>query len=160
MKKDLINRKCVNCSDDFNTTREDQIYCKADCRTEAISYRNGDREGKRYEKYVHHNVKDTNPLPGDAVYICNSYDKEIPVNALGIITGVVGELQNEYEVVFAPHLPVWIHSDKVVQCASGIKRTIKAVDLHLKSDIKILFEFTGRKSVDQLVLVKRFITTV
>ena len=160
MKKELLIKECLNCSREFKTTRPNKVYCQTACTIEAVSYNNGDRKSKRYEKYVHHNIKNTLPLPGDAVYICNSFNKEIPINALGIITGVVGELKEEYEVVFAPHLPVWIHPDKTIQCASGIKRTIKAEDLHLKSDIKMLFEFTSTKRVDDLVLVKRFITTI
>ena len=160
MKKELLIKTCLNCSEEFKTTNNVKIYCTKECQLETLYYQKGLARQPRTEKYVHLNIKETLPLPGDAVYICNSFDKEIPINALGIITGVVGELQNEYEVVFSPYLPVWIHPDKTIQCASGIKRTIKIEDLHLKSDIKMLFEFTSTKRVDDLVLVKRFITTI
>ena len=160
MKKELLKKKCLNCERPFTTTNRVKIYCQTACNIEARVYRDGDRKSKHPEKFVHKNIKNTYPLPGDAVYIANSFDKEIPINALGIITGVVGIEEKEYEVVFAPHLPVWIHTDKRVQCASGIKRTIKAEDLYLKSDIKMLFEYTNTKRVDDLVLVKRFITTI
>jgi len=160
MKKELLIKECLNCSREFKTTNQIKVYCQTACNIEARVYRNGQRKSKRPEKYVHHNIKSTYPLPGDAVYVANSFDKDIPVNSLGIITGVVGVEEKEYEVVFSPYLPVWIHTDKRVQCASGVKRIIKVEDLHLKSDIKMLFEYTNTIRVDALVLVKRFITTV
>jgi len=63
MKKELLIKECLNCSREFKTTRVDKTYCQTACKIEAISFRNGDRQSKRYEKYVHRNIKDSLPLP-------------------------------------------------------------------------------------------------
>ena len=152
MKVELLSKTCVNCSADFNTTRGTQKFCKSSCKVEHRSFRNGDRESQRYEKYVHRNTMENLPLPGDVVYVVNSLDKEIKIDTIGIITGVVGTLEDQYEVLFAPYLPV--------QCASGIKRMINIRDFHRKGDVNMLFEFTNSKKADDLILVKRFLVTV
>ena len=160
MKVELLSKTCVNCSADFNTTRGTQKFCKSSCKVEHRSFRNGDRESQRYEKYVHRNTMENLPLPGDVVYVVNSLDKEIKIDTIGIITGVVGTLEDQYEVLFAPYLPVMVHRDKTVQCASGIKRMINIKDFHRKGDVNMLFEFTNSKKADDLILVKRFLVTV
>ncbi len=164
MKKELIKKKCPYCSKDFETTKNNKIYCSSSCKikynTNLVRINKG-LDPSEFEKFVHYNIeKNYKPLPGDVVYVADSKDKKIKTNTLGIITGIVGIFKDEYEVLFNPYLPVYIDNNKEVSCASGVKKTIKINNLFHTGQINMLFEYIGRKKADDLFLVNKFITVV
>ena len=164
MKKELIKKNCPYCSKDFETTRSNKIYCSNSCKIKHnanLVRINKGLDLLETEKFVHNNIqKNYKPLPGDAVYVADSKDKKIKTNTLGIITGIVGNFKDEYEVLFNPYLPVYVDKNKIVSCASGVKKTIKINNLFHTGQINMLFEYIGRKKADDLFLVNKFITVV
>jgi len=160
---DQLKKVCPNCSKNFETTKTNKKYCNSSCKIKhngmLAKLNRGYTPVK--ENFIHHNIiNNFKPLPGDVVYIADSKDEELKINTLGIITGIVGFLEDQYEILFNPYLPVYVNQEKKVSCASGIKRTINVNSLFHTGKINMLFEYTGRKKADDLILVNKFITVL
>ena len=149
---------CPNCSVEFEAVKISRVYCCTPCKLEAAVIRAKANYIKKGRENSLANTNNNHPLPGDVVYSFGAGNDKIRNESLGVIIGAIGEETEYVTILFNPYLPVMIHKNESVNCASGFSISVKASELtrHFKPDINMLFEKTEVSTSDQLILVKRF----
>jgi len=157
---DDLKKVCPCCNDIFETTKSNKKYCNSSCKIKhngMLAKLNRGYTPKK-ENFVHHNIiNNKQPLAGDIVRLSNNYNN-IKKNTLGIITGVISEKQEKYEIVFNPILPAYISLDKKISCEGGIKIVLETKNLYHSKITNMLYCYPDRKKADDLFLVNEYKT--
>ena len=159
---DQLKKVCPFCKNIFETTKKNKKYCCSTCKIK----HNGmlAKLSRCYipkkENFVHQNIQNnTQPLAGDIVRLSNNYNN-IKKNTLGVITGVISENQEKYEIVFNPILPANISLDKTISCEGGIKIVLETKNLCHSKITNMLYCYPDRNKADDLFLVNEYKTVL
>ena len=152
---EYLQKVCPCCNDVFETTKTNKKYCDSVCKNRhAPTLRESAKP--KFKDFVQYNTENNiSPLPGDCVRLTRDYGN-LKSDTLGIITGIVAEKKEEYEITFNSILPPYINVNKALKCEGGTTLKIKKNNLLHVGEINMLFCYPDRKKADDLFLVNNY----